>query len=378
MGQKLVQVLCPECGEPGESDPQQSRRQCAGCGNAFFLRRCSACVRVSHVDGLQGFRTPWPCTWCGQFNTGFSQNHDPAAATVAELVAEDPRYGRVRYGLAHGPAGPGAGDQEAPGTVTEPPLSATTRAVAAPRPGRRRARSGRPRSRRVSLPIAVACVAAVAVTLALGIPRALGMTAGGGVTRAVQVSASQVATVDLQGVSGQLTIAGSTADQVVLTGQVNGTGNSPRVQTRLASGVLTVSVRCGHASPCTQNLRLAVPAGTSTVVRQSGGRITVTGLADSLRITAANVDVSATGLRSPNLTATITNGHLSAAFTAPPDQVSITLASAQATLHLPTSDAYRVTQDVMSGYVKVAIPQADNATRTITASVDSGELELLP
>jgi hypothetical protein len=32
----------------------------------------------------------------------------------------------------------------------------------------------------------------------------------------------------------------------------------------------------------------------------------------------------------------------------------------------------------MSGYVRAAIPQAGTATRTVTARIDSGELELLP
>ena len=36
---------------------------------------------------------PWPCTWCGRYNQGFSQNQDPAAATAAELAAEVHRYG---------------------------------------------------------------------------------------------------------------------------------------------------------------------------------------------------------------------------------------------------------------------------------------------
>jgi hypothetical protein len=74
----------------------------------------------------------------------------------------------------------------------------------------------------------------------------------------------------------------------------------------------------------------------------------------------------------------ITSGRLSATFTTPPHQVSITLASAQATLRLPDGAAYRVTQQVTSGYVRVAIPQASSAPRTVTARVDSGELELLP
>jgi ABC-type phosphate transport system substrate-binding protein len=102
MAQELARVPCPQCGRSGESDPGQSHWQCSNCGNGFYLRRCTACSRVSYVDGLQGFHTPWPCTWCGQYNQGFRQNQDPAAASAAELAAEVHRYG--------GPASPAEPD----------------------------------------------------------------------------------------------------------------------------------------------------------------------------------------------------------------------------------------------------------------------------
>ena len=353
-------MQCPECRTFGESDPELSRWQCTKCGSGYFLRRCSACARVSYVDGLQGFRLPWPCTWCGQFNRGFSQNQDPAAASAAELAAE-----AARYGQPGGAAGPGAGGQANLAQAAAPPL-----------PGRRRLR-------RIGLPIvmAVACAAVAAVVLTAGDPTAMGMAAEqGGTTRAVQFTASRVGTIDLHGVPGQLTIVGTGSGQVMLTGQLHGTGGAPAVETRLdqVGRVLTVSVRCGSAGPCTENLRLVVPGTTGAAVWQPGGRILVTGLAGPLRITASSVDISASGLRSTVLAAVITNGHLSAAFAAPPRQVSITLASAEATLRLSAGVAYRVTQRVTSGYIRVAIPQADSATRVVTARIDSGELELLP
>jgi hypothetical protein len=115
-----------------------------------------------------------------------------------------------------------------------------------------------------------------------------------------------------------------------------------------------------------------------TAAQQSGGQVVVTRLVGPLRITAANVDISASGLRSTGLDAVITSGHLSATFAAPPRRVDITLARAQATIRLPAITAYRVTQEVTSGFVKVAIPEAGSATRTVTVRIDSGELELAP
>jgi ABC-type phosphate transport system substrate-binding protein len=101
-------VPCPECGTSGDSDPEQSHWQCSSCGNGFFLRRCAACSRVSYVDGLQGFHMPWPCTWCGRYNQGFSQNQDPAAASAADLAAEVHRHGRPGSPAGPDTGGPGA------------------------------------------------------------------------------------------------------------------------------------------------------------------------------------------------------------------------------------------------------------------------------
>jgi Toastrack DUF4097 len=207
------------------------------------------------------------------------------------------------------------------------------------------------------------------------------MPAGqGGGTQAVQVSASQVGSIDFRGVPGQLAITGTETGRVTLAGKLHGTDGAPTIETRLdrAADVLTVFIRCAPAGSCTENLQFTVPAGTAVAVQQPSGQVVLTGLAGSLRIIAAHVDVSADGLRSPDLSAVITSGHMSATFTAPPRQVSITLASAQATLSLPADASYRVTQEVTSGYVRVAVPQARGATRIVTARIDSGELQLLP
>ena len=201
-----------------------------------------------------------------------------------------------------------------------------------------------------------------------------------GATRPVDVTVGRVGTINFQGVPGQLAIAGTRSSKVVLTGQLHGAAGAPVIETRLdrAGGMLTVSIRCAPGSPCTESLRLTVPAGVGTTVRQSGGRVVLAGLTGPLCITTANADVSASGLRSPSLMAVITRGHLNTAFTTVPRKVDVTLTSAQATLRLPTSVTYQIAQNVTSGHVRVAIPQAASATRTVTARIHSGELELLP
>jgi hypothetical protein len=202
---------------------------------------------------------------------------------------------------------------------------------------------------------------------------------GPGDTRAVSVAADSVRTVDLQGPPGQLTIVAAQTSRVTLSGPVHWTGRHPVVVTgpRLADGVLHLSYRCAAHSPCTGRLRLVVPRQCGIVLRQPSGHVIVTGLAGPLRISARSVDISAARLRSPSLAASLTSGHLSAWFVSPPGRVALTLVSAQAALHLPATVPYRVSQQVTSGYVRAGIPQGSHADRTITARIDSGELELL-
>lgn len=236
---------------------------------------------------------------------------------------------------------------------------------------------GRP-SRRSAI-AAAAAAAAIVVVAATLVAASSAASHGVSTTRAIFVSTGAVGTVDLRGAPGQVTIIGTSASRVTLTGQLHWTGSAPVATTFLdrATGVLHLSYRCAAASPCTENYRLAVPRHTAVSLRQPSGQVVLSGLAGPLSIAAASVDVSATALRCPSLVAAITSGHLSATFAAPPRRVSITLTSAQATLRLPGSVAYAVSSQVTSGYVSVGIPHASNATRTVAVRIDSGELQLL-
>lgn len=222
-------------------------------------------------------------------------------------------------------------------------------------------------------------VGVVAVVLLTIVLAAAARGHGPSDTRTVSVAADSVHTVDLQAPPGQLNIVAVQTSRVALSGPVHWTGRYAVLVTgpRLADGVLHLAYRCAAHSPCTGHLRLVVPQHCGIVLRQPSGHVIATGLAGPLRISARSVDISATGLRSPSLVASMTSGHLSAWFVSPPGQVALTLVSAQATVHLPATVPYRLTQQVTSGYVHAGIPQASDAGRTIAARIDSGELELL-
>jgi hypothetical protein len=201
----------------------------------------------------------------------------------------------------------------------------------------------------------------------------------------LSVSAGSVSTVVFDGPPGQLSITGEPgnaghAHQVTLTGQVHwvpGHRSAVAIGPRQSGHVLRLGYRCAAGSPCTGHLRLTLPEHTALVLTQPSGHVVLYRLAGRLRITASSVDMAASALRSPVLTAAITSGHLSATFLSPPRQLAVTLLSAQATVSLPGGPAYRLSQQVTSGYLRAGVPQSPSASRTISAQITSGELELV-
>jgi hypothetical protein len=246
-----------------------------------------------------------------------------------------------------------------------------------PRPGR-----GLRAPRRTTAVLVAAALVVVALIVVVATQSSGGTGSGPPAgTRSVSVTAARVGTVDLEGVPGQLTITGSDTDQVRLTGQLHWSGHAPAasVRTDTAARSLHLDYVCADSSPCTEDYQLSVPARTAVVLSQPSGHVLISGLNSPLRITAGSVDVSATGLRSPSLTATITSGHLAAAFAVAPRRVSLALTSAQATLHLPAvTPGYQLSQQVASGYVHVGVPQAASSPHQVSVRISSGELELLP
>jgi hypothetical protein len=202
---------------------------------------------------------------------------------------------------------------------------------------------------------------------------------------AVSVSAASVSTVVFNGPPGQLSISGepgnaASAKQVTLTGQVHwvpGHRAAVAIGPRQSGHVLRLGYRCAAGSPCTGHLRLTLPERTALVLDQPSGHVVMYRLAGRLRINARSVDISASALRSPVLTAAITSGHLSAAFLSPPRQLGVTLLSAQATVLLPRGAVYRVSQQISGGYLAAGVAQSPTASRTITARITSGELALV-
>ena len=224
----------------------------------------------------------------------------------------------------------------------------------------------------------VAVVAVVLLTIVLA-AAARDRGQGPSATRVVSVAADSVRTVDLQAPPGQLSIDAARTGRVTLSGPVHWTGPSAVIVDgpRLTDGVLHLAYRCAAHSPCTGRLRLVVPQHCGIALRQPSGHVTVTGLAGPLRISVRSVDISAAGLRSPQPDGVDHLGPPERLVRVParPGQPRARLRAGHRApavgCRLPGQPAGHL------GIRQGGHPQASDAGRTITARVDSGELELL-
>jgi hypothetical protein len=320
-----------------------------------------------------GWHQPWFCTWCATPNLGFTQNQDPATATVAELATSVART-RLSFALAK--------DVQAIIGEPGPPVASSAAAAAAPEPEPAAPDVPVAARRSPMLALAACVLAIVAITTVWAVmrldmaPSASRASGAGEPARQVSVTAAHVTSVIFEGVPGKLSVIGTGTTRVSLTGQLRWTGRPPLTATRFEDGgrVLLLSYRC---VACTEDFQLTVPYGEAVTLNQSSARLTLTGLTGAISITATNVAVIATGLRTTALVASITSGTLTAGFEVAPSLVDVTLRSAQCTLRLPVSVRYQVSQRVADGNVTIAVPQGGTAANRVIAHVTSGDLELL-
>ncbi|HEV2638560.1 MAG TPA: DUF4097 family beta strand repeat-containing protein [Actinocrinis sp.] len=185
-------------------------------------------------------------------------------------------------------------------------------------------------------------------------------------------SAVGITTVELDGFSGNITV---TAAQ---TAQITDTVQNGKPLSQLDSATHTLRLFCAAGAGCPSgNYVVTIPEHVGLVLHQASGQTQLVGLSGPVDITASSANTMATGLTTPDFTAVITSGRLDASFSAAPAKISVSVVSAQATLHLPAAATYAVAQQVASGNVQVQVPQDPNSTHVIDAAVTSGQVTLV-
>ena len=184
-----------------------------------------------------------------------------------------------------------------------------------------------------------------------------------------------MSTVELDGFSGNITITATPAATSIDTGLP---GNTHYVMDAFDAATHTLRLFCANNATCpATTYTVTIPAHVGLILHQVSGQARLADLSGPVSITATSADTTATGLAAASFSAVITSGRLDAAFADPPGRVSVSVVSAEATVHLPGSAQYAVAQQVQSGNVQVQVPQDPNSPDTVDATVTSGQINLV-
>jgi DUF4097 and DUF4098 domain-containing protein YvlB len=174
----------------------------------------------------------------------------------------------------------------------------------------------------------------------------------------------------------------------------------PDVEERTEGSRAVIEASCPTllGGRCEVHDGIAVPDGHAVEVSVSSGDLEVSGLrvrslrtsASSGRTTLAHVDgpvelragsrsVSATGPRSDRVATEVSSGSTQLEAPVAPTEVTVSASSGDVTLRLPADgDPYHVRARSSSGEERVDVPTDPGSPRTVTVTVGSGDVEVLP
>lgn len=193
-----------------------------------------------------------------------------------------------------------------------------------------------------------------------------------------------VRSVDLNGLSGRVTIAVGDASQVTASALPVDGHAAPGLAFRMDTATGHLSLVCSGpgAVPGTiicpaTTYSVLVPPHVAVSLRENSGQATLIGLSGPIAVTASSIDITAQALRTDDFTASIISGTLDATFASAPAHVAVTVTSAAASLHFPGATAYEVQQHAVSAHIDVGVPQSATSTRVIQATATSGTINLI-
>ncbi|HEY3871724.1 MAG TPA: hypothetical protein VGM10_25405 [Actinocrinis sp.] len=195
-----------------------------------------------------------------------------------------------------------------------------------------------------------------------------------GTTPAFSIPASGVSVVELDGVAGKVSINTAATSSVQIS-----SGSPAQLGHQFDAATHTLDLSCatsGGNCPAAA-YTVTIPEHVGLTLHQISGQTTLAGVSGPISITAGSASTTATGLTATSFTAVITGGELDAAFTGVPQHVSVSVISAQATLHLPGSAQYAVDEQIIAGSANVQIPRVAGAPNVVEANVTSGQITLL-
>jgi hypothetical protein len=203
-----------------------------------------------------------------------------------------------------------------------------------------------------------------------------------------------VTRVELDLDHGEVRLAAGEPGQVVVERRLEWSADRPAIEETWDGDTLRIRSRCGKASRCTVAYSVRVPAGVEIDARTLGSRIEARGLAGSLRLTGSSDDVTltdttgpvrvktgsgavtATGLRAGPVAVESDSGDIDLRFASPPGTLEATTRSGNVDVHLPGTDAYRVTVETARGDSAVSVRQNSAADHAIAVRTTRGDVTI--
>jgi putative adhesin len=153
-------------------------------------------------------------------------------------------------------------------------------------------------------------------------------------------------------------------------------GRRPTVTRRVDAGVLRITSRCRDTilGRCHVSFRIAVPDNVLVNVRTSSGRVHISGLNGSARVTTDSGAVAIDGFCGFTLVATSTSGPVSSAAECSPDRIELRSDSGNVRAAVPVG-RYRVDAHSDRGTARVrGLTVADDAAFSVQAISGSGDV----
>ncbi|MDP9344435.1 MAG: DUF4097 domain-containing protein [Actinomycetota bacterium] len=181
--------------------------------------------------------------------------------------------------------------------------------------------------------------------------------------------------------SGRVGMHGVEGDRVVVQRDAQWLWRAPRVRMVVAGATLHVMATCprtGPANRCRADLDLGIPFDADVVVRNESGDVTAERLAGHIELHTKSGDVHGREMNPVSVRASTGAGLIDLDFTTEPVSVTATSNAGDVRVTVPRGAEYRVDTATKAGDDRVrGVVRNDRATRTIRASTDAGDVDVV-
>jgi hypothetical protein len=187
---------------------------------------------------------------------------------------------------------------------------------------------------------------------------------------------SPVSSVVVIGHVGNISVTGGSGSSVSVTQQVIYSKTPPTTTRTISGKTLTVTYTCPSQAVCTVGYVIQVPRDVTVQAQADAGAIRLADLAGNVTAKAKVGLINGTGLSGASVSLTTDGGGITASFTAAPGTLAAVAHVGAIILHLPGSDAYKVSADARVGHADVGVRQSSASDHVITATTDVGAIKI--